>query len=49
MTGRTDLLIGRTHRVFTHVPLGLATGTKKRIDPDGELWHAVLESTGQAA
>jgi 6-phosphofructokinase 1 len=49
MTGRTDLLIGRMHRVFTHVPLALATREKKRIDPDGELWHAVLESTGQAA
>lgn len=49
MAGRTDLLIGRMHRVFTHVPLELATREKKRIDPDGELWHAVLESTGQAA
>jgi 6-phosphofructokinase 1 len=49
MAGRTDLLIGRMHRVFTHVPLALATRGKKRIDPDGELWHAVLESTGQAA
>lgn len=49
MAGRTDLLIGRTHRVFTHVPLALATRQKKRIDPDGELWHAVLESTGQPA
>ncbi|HET9449732.1 MAG TPA: ATP-dependent 6-phosphofructokinase [Aggregicoccus sp.] len=49
MTGRTDLLIGRMHRVFTHVPLALATREKKRIDPDGELWHAVLESTGQPA
>ena len=49
MAGRTDLLIGRMHRVFTHVPLALATQGKKRIDPDGELWHAVLETTGQAA
>ena len=49
MAGRTDLLIGRMHRVFTHVPLALATRAKRRIDPDGELWHAVLETTGQAA
>ena len=49
MSGRTDLLIGRMHRVFTHVPLALATREKRRIDPHGELWHAVLESTGQAA
>jgi len=47
MAGRTDVVIGRLHRVFTHVPIALATGTKKRIAPDGELWQAVLETTGQ--
>ncbi|MBF5045703.1 ATP-dependent 6-phosphofructokinase [Aggregicoccus sp. 17bor-14] len=49
MAGYTDLLIGRMHRVFTHVPLALATRERKRIDPNGELWHAVLEATGQPA
>jgi 6-phosphofructokinase 1 len=47
MAGKTDLLVGRWHRVFTHVPLGLVLSEKKRIAPDGELWLAVLEATGQ--
>jgi 6-phosphofructokinase 1 len=47
MAGKTDMMVGRLHRVFTHVPLPLALSAKKRIDPDGELWLAVTESTGQ--
>ncbi|HLL84548.1 MAG TPA: ATP-dependent 6-phosphofructokinase [Longimicrobium sp.] len=49
MAGRTDLVIGRLHRLFTHVPLTLATRERKRIDPRGELWHSVIETTGQAS
>ena len=47
MAGKTDVLIGRRHRVFVHVPISLAVAEKKRIDPDGELWLAVTEATGQ--
>jgi 6-phosphofructokinase 1 len=47
MAGKTDVMIGRWHRSFTHVPLGLALSEKKRIDPDKELWLAVTETTGQ--
>jgi 6-phosphofructokinase 1 len=47
MAGKTDLLVGRWHRVFTHVPLALATAEKKRIDPRDRLWQDVLETTGQ--
>ena len=47
MAGKTDVLIGRAHGIFTHVPLALATSTKKRIDPDGSTWLAVTEATGQ--
>jgi len=47
MAGKTDIMIGRLHRCFTHVPLPLALGEKKRIDPDRELWLAVTETTGQ--
>ncbi len=47
MAGKTDVLIGRWHGVFTHVPLPLATSRRKLIDPDGALWLAVSESTGQ--
>jgi 6-phosphofructokinase 1 len=47
MAGKTDIVVGRWHRVFTHVPLALATGAHKRIDPGGPLWFAVTETTGQ--
>jgi len=47
MAGKTDVMIGRWHRSFTHVPLELALAEKKRIDPDKELWLAVTETTGQ--
>jgi 6-phosphofructokinase 1 len=47
MAGKTDVMVGRWHRAFTHVPLPLALSEKKRIDPDRELWLAVLETTGQ--
>lgn len=47
MAGKTDVVIGRLHRIFTHVPLAVATSQKKRIDPDGGQWLAVTEATGQ--
>lgn len=47
MAGKTDVLVGRCHRTFTHVPLSETLGKKKTIDPDGDLWLAVTESTGQ--
>jgi 6-phosphofructokinase 1 len=47
MAGKTDMMIGRLHRAFTHVPLSLVLSEKKRIDPDGALWLGVTESTGQ--
>lgn len=47
MAGKTDIMVGRWHRVFTHVPLSMAITRKNSIDPRGELWHAVMECTGQ--
>ena len=47
MAGRSDLVIGLRHGVFTHVPLPLVAGGLRRIDPRGELWRTVLEVTGQ--
>jgi 6-phosphofructokinase 1 len=47
MAGKTDLVIGRWHSVFTHVPLSLVTSARKAVDPDGALWLAVGETTGQ--
>ncbi len=48
MTGRTGMLIGYWHGRMTHVPFDAITGRQK-INPAGELWFNVLESTGQPA
>lgn len=47
MAGKTAIAVGRWHRVFTHVPLAVATSFRKRIDPDLTTWLAVTETTGQ--
>ena len=47
MAGKTDVLVGRWHRCFTHVPLELILAHEKRIEPTGDLWRQVVESTGQ--
>jgi 6-phosphofructokinase 1 len=47
MCGRTELLIGRRNTRFIHIPMKMATQRRNVIDPDGDLWMSVLESTGQ--
>ena len=47
MAGKTDLLVGRWHRRFTHVSLADVLSHEKRLDPRGAIWRQVLESTGQ--
>jgi 6-phosphofructokinase 1 len=47
MAGKTAMLVGRWHCSFVHLPISLATRGRRKVDTDGELWHAVLESTGQ--
>jgi 6-phosphofructokinase 1 len=47
MAGKTDVLVGLWHNQLVHVPLTTATGAKKRVDPESELWTSVLALTGQ--
>jgi 6-phosphofructokinase 1 len=47
MSGRTDMVVGRRRHRFINVPIALATKHSSRVSPDGDLWLAVLESTGQ--
>lgn len=49
IAGKTDVLIGYWHNVFIHVPVPAVTRRSKRLDPQGGVWMAVLESTGQPA
>ena len=46
MAGRTGMLIGYWHGKMTHVPFAAISG-RQRINPGGELWFNVLETTGQ--
>jgi len=48
MAGKTGMLVGRWHGAFVHLPIDLATQGRRKVDPSSELWHAVLESTGQS-
>jgi 6-phosphofructokinase 1 len=47
MAGNTNMLIGRWHGHFVHVPMPLATRFRKQVNTSGDLWAAVVESTGQ--
>jgi 6-phosphofructokinase 1 len=47
MAGRTATVVGRWHGRFVHLPIALATGSRNQVDPNGDLWLSVLESTGQ--
>jgi len=49
MAGRTGLIISFLHGHFVHVPTNILSHESKRIVLDGELWRAVLSSTGQPA
>jgi 6-phosphofructokinase 1 len=47
MAGKTKLLIGRWNSHFVHVPMESSAGQRKKVNPDSELWTAVLAATGQ--
>jgi 6-phosphofructokinase 1 len=47
MAGNTEMLIGRWHGRFVHVPMALATRGRKQVELHEDLWLSVIESTGQ--
>jgi 6-phosphofructokinase 1 len=47
MAGRTAMVVGRRHNRFIHVPIALLTSERNQVDPHGDLWLSVLESTAQ--
>ncbi|MBL8352562.1 MAG: 6-phosphofructokinase, partial [Burkholderiaceae bacterium] len=49
MAGKTGLVISSLNGQFVHVPVSLIARGGKRLDLEGELWRAVLSSTGQPA
>lgn len=49
MSGRTGLVVSYLNGQFVHVPIAEIVKGGKHVDLDGELWRAVLSSTGQPA
>jgi len=49
MSGRTKMVVSIWNNTFTHVPMQAVISRRKRIDPNGSEWFAVLETTGQPA
>ncbi len=47
MAGMTDVVVGNWHGYFTYVPIPLATSSRRKIDPHGQLWQSVLLTTRQ--
>src|SRR6202012_2523533 len=45
MAGRTAMAVGRWHGRFVHIPIPVATGSRRQGGPDGDLWMSVLEAT----
>ncbi|MBA4188795.1 MAG: diphosphate--fructose-6-phosphate 1-phosphotransferase [Planctomycetaceae bacterium] len=47
MAGKTDVAVSRWHGRFVLLPIPLAVRDRHCVDPNGDLWLSVLESTGQ--
>jgi 6-phosphofructokinase 1 len=47
MAGRTSAALGLWNGHFVHVPMKLAVGERRRVDPWSLLWQSVLDNTGQ--
>ena len=41
MSGKTDMMVGHWAGEFTHVPIPLATQSRKKLDLNGPLWNGV--------
>ncbi|MDQ5985647.1 MAG: ATP-dependent 6-phosphofructokinase [Syntrophus sp. SKADARSKE-3] len=46
MAGKTGMLVGLFHGEYVHLPLKIVT-SGKTVDPTGNIWMRVIESTGQ--
>jgi len=48
MAGRTNMLVSAWSNRFVNVPIPLAIEGRRQLDPAGEEWQRVMESTGQS-
>jgi len=49
MAGKTGMVVALWHQSFVHLPLSLVTRGRRKVDPNGDLWRSVIETTGQPA
>jgi 6-phosphofructokinase 1 len=49
LAGRTEMVVGRWHGRYVHIPMPLAVSKRNQVAPNGDLWLSVLEATGQPA
>jgi 6-phosphofructokinase 1 len=47
MAGKTGMLIGFEHNTYVNIPIPAVVNQTKRMEVSGDLWRAVLETTGQ--
>ncbi len=47
LAGKTDVVIGLWHGIYTHVPIPLTVRGRKKIHPESYLWRSVVAATGQ--
>lgn len=47
LAGRTSTVVGRYHGRLVHLPMQLVVSGRNQVDPNGDLWQSVLESTDQ--
>ncbi len=47
MAGKTSFVVGRRNNKFVYLPMEMVTKKRKKINPKGDLWLNVLETTGQ--
>jgi 6-phosphofructokinase 1 len=46
MAGKTGMVVGLFNNEYVHLPIKTVT-TRKKVDPNGNIWMRVLEATGQ--
>jgi 6-phosphofructokinase 1 len=49
MAGKTQMIVGLVNDHFVHIPMAIAVSERKKVEPEGDLWRDVLESTHQPA
>ena len=47
MAGMTNMVVGYWHGRFVNIPIDLATRSRRKINPGGQLWQSVMQVTQQ--